>query len=349
MAPSRKFTARLGIYGVVLLYLLCDLHFCAGPLSRKLRSADPKSAAAAARAKEQGIVAVVYGVPLTLRQLDRAVAERMLLDGHQPADLPPQTLRLLRHAALDDLIDHEILRMKVKVSVTEFKVTPAEVDERFRRFAALFADPAELAAALKAEGIPGEAALRERLAARIQQEKYVESRIAPKTAVTEEEARTWFEEHREQLAIPERADLQWVFAATATPDEPAPEALVNALAALTAGTADISAVTRDLAAAPDFRVSRAWTTRNRLPDDLAGPVFELPPGQPALLRSRAGWHLVAIAARQPARQREFAEAAAEITAALQAVKRRDFSAAFRAELRKHEDRAITIYREVLDP
>nr|MCU0780651.1 peptidylprolyl isomerase [Akkermansiaceae bacterium] len=170
--------------------------------------------------------------------------------------------------------------------------------------------PGELAAALKAEGIPDEAALRDRLAARIQQEKYVESRIAPKTTVTEEEARAWFEEHRAQLAIPERADLQWVFAATATPDEPAPEALANAMAALTAGTAGFSAVARDLAATPNFRVSRAWTTRDRLPDGLAGPVFDLPPGQPTLLRTRAGWHLVLIATRQPARQRDFAESAA---------------------------------------
>lgn len=28
MSPVGKFTLRLGIYGAVFVYLVCDLHFC---------------------------------------------------------------------------------------------------------------------------------------------------------------------------------------------------------------------------------------------------------------------------------------------------------------------------------
>lgn len=353
MTTVGKFTLRLGIYGAVFVYLICDLNFCSGPLSRKLRSGDPKSAAAVAKARAQGIVAVVYGTPITLRQLDRAMAERLLMDGRRLDELTPQTREMLRFAALDDLIDHEILRMKVKVSTAEYKVTPAEVDERFRRFAALFADAGELAAALQAEGIGGESALRERLAARLQQEKYVESRIAPQTAVTEDEAREWFDRQQDRLKVPEQVELHWIFAGSTDSADAAPEALQQGLARLAAKSTDFGTLARELSdgpsALPQVRVSREWTTRERLPADLAAPVFDLPPGQPALLRGKSGWNLVEVAASQPARPRSFEEARAEITAALEAVKRREMIAAFRTELRKHENRAITIYREVLGP
>jgi parvulin-like peptidyl-prolyl isomerase len=352
MSPVGKFTLRLGIYGAVFVYLVCDLHFCQGPLSRKLRNTDPNSPEAVARAREAGIVAVVYGNPLDRRQLDRAVAERLWAEGRKPADLTPQTRKLVRYAALDDLIDHELLRMKVKVNAESFKLTPDEIDVRYQRFVARFATPDELSAALAEQGLGSAADLRERLAGRMQQERYVESRIGPKAVVGEDEARKWFEEHRESLAVPERIEVRQVFLATLErPAEEARAVLDKALAALRDKSKDFATLARELSEDPaskDRGGALGWMTRGRLPADFAEPVFALPVNEPALVRTKLGWHLIEVTARKPAEPRTFESAKAEVIAALEADKRRAVIAAFRTELRRMESRAITIYRDVVE-
>ncbi len=352
MSPVGKFTLRLGIYGAVFVYLVCDLHFCQGPLSRKLRSTDPNSPEAIARAREVGIVAVVYGNPLDRRQLDRAVAERMWAEGRKAGDLTPQTRKLVRYAALEDLIDHELLRMKVKVNAESFKLTPEEIDARYQRFAARFATKEELSAALAEQGLGSEADLRERLAGRMQQERYVESRIGPMAVVSEDEARKWFEEHGESLALPERIEVRQVFLATL--DRPADEAqaaLEKGLAALRDKSKDFAALAKELSedeASKQNGGALGWMTRGRLPADFAEPVFALPVNEPTLVRTKLGWHLVEVTARKAAEPRTFESAKTEVMAALEADKRRAVIAAFRADLRKMESRAITIYRDVVE-
>lgn len=208
--------------------------FLPGPLSRKLRSTDPNSPEAIARAREVGIVAVVYGNPLDRRQLNRAVAERMWAEGRKAGDLTPQTRKLVRYAALEDLIDHELLRMKVKVNAESFKLTPEEIDARYQRFAARFATKEELSAALAEQGLGSEADLRERLAGRMQQERYVESRIGPMAVVSEEEERgNGSRSTANPLRCRNRIEVRQVFLATL--DRPADEAqaaLEKGLAAL---------------------------------------------------------------------------------------------------------------------
>lgn len=352
MTRIGKFTLRLGIYGVVFLYLICDLHFCKGPLSRKLRSGDPNTPEAIARARELGIVAVVYGNPINRNQLQRAVVARLWLEGRSEADLNPELRKMVRYAALDDLIDHDLLRMKVKVNAEAFKLTEEEIDGRFRRFTERFATKEELAAALEAQGVGSEDDLRERLAARIQQEKYVESRIGPKTVVTDEDARKWFDEHREELKTPERIEVRQVFLATL--DRSADEAkavLETALAALQDKSRDFATLARELSedsASKGRGGALGWMTRSRLPADFAEPVFALSPGEPALVRTKLGWHLVEVTGRKPEEPREFATAKPEIIAALAALARRQMIADFRNELRKMESRAITIYRDVVE-
>lgn len=352
MNPTAKFALKLGIYGAVFAYLAGDLYLCSGPLSRKLRTYDPTTPAAMARARELGIVAVVYGNPLTRSQLDRAVAERMAAEGRKDEDLTPQLRKMMRYAALDDLIDHELLRMKVKANAEAFKLTQEEIEERYRRFAARFATPDDLAAALKNEGAGSVADFKERLAARIQQDKYVESRIAPQVKVTHEEAREWFAAHQKELAMPERLRARHIFVATL--DRPADEArarLEPALAALKGGSKDFATLARELSEDESNKSTGGdlgWFTSVRLPADFAAPVAALPLNEPTLLRTKLGWHLVELTARKPAEARTFESAREEVFSALEAVKRRKVIADFRKELRRMEDRAVTIYREVMD-
>jgi peptidyl-prolyl cis-trans isomerase D len=352
MTPLGRFTLRLAIYGTVAAWLAGDLFVFHGPLRRRIDLADPKSPEAVRLAKSQGVVARVFNHRITRDQLERAVHERLWLEGKKPTDLTPENLKLVRYAALDELIDHELLRVKAKVNATELKVTDQEVNERLRHLLGRFESKDEMEAAMKSQGIANESDLRDRLAARIQQEKYVELKTGPLAVVTEEEARAWFEQNRDKLALPERVRARHVFIATLNrPDEEAKVLLETALTDLTSGKTDFPTLAASLSEDPASKAQGGdlgWMSRVRLPEDFSAPVFSLKPNTPTLLRTRIGWHLVEVTERKPKEQREFEQARGEVLAALEAMKRREAAREFRSALRRFEAEKIDVYHDMLD-
>lgn len=346
MTSVGKFTLRLAIYGLVLAYLAGDLFVFHGPLRRRLDLADPDSAAAVAEARRTGVVATVFNHKITMDQLDRAVRERLWLDGRKVGDLTPEDLRLIRYVALNELIDHELLRVKAKANAPDLIVTDEEVDERLRRLASRFESRDAMEKSMKSQGIADESELRERIAARIQQERYVESKVAPLCEVKEEEARSWFSEHRKELEIPGRIEVRHVFLATLD-KEPGEvktklEAALADLKADKKSFADLAAELSEDAASKPRGGRLGWITRDRLSADFTAPVFALDENEPALVRTKLGWHLVEVTGRKPARARGFDDARDEIVAALEAAKRRQAVADYREALRKFEAAKIRI-------
>lgn len=351
MTPLKKFTLRLVIYGAVLGWLAGDLFVFHGPLSRKIERADPNSPESVADAKANGVVARVFNLRITRSQLDRAVRERLWLEGKSVEALAPEVRRIARYAALDELIDHELLRIKAKANAPDLTVGEAELDERMRRFLERFESKDAMLSAMKAQGLGGEQDLRDRLAARIQQEKYVASKIEPLARVTDEEAREWFDEHQQELANPERIQVRHVFIPTL--DHPAEEAkakLDAALAELIGGQKDFTTLAKELSedsATREAGGSLGWMSRERLPADFAASVFPLPLNQPSLVRTRIGWHLVEVTAREPAAPRAFEQAKSEVLAALAAIKRRQAVTEYRAALRRFEAAKIDVYHDMM--
>ena len=331
-----KVLTRLAIL-VLVSYLLCDA-LVQGPVlrwviaSRAVVTAD--------------LIARVYGHPITRSQVERAVCERLWLEGQTKESLTPEACIAVRKAAFDDLIDHELLRAKAGADDPRFAVSEAELGERLRRFGRRFESPAAMLAALRSQGIGGESELRAMLAARLRQEKYVESRIGPLAVVTEAEARQWVDANRQTLAIPERVEARHVFIATLEcPPDQARTKLAAALADLTAERKDFATLARELSEDPatsETGGSLGWMTRERLPADFTAPVFALELNQPALLQSHLGWHLIEVTGRKPAEPRTFDQAKPEIIAALEAVKRQSAISEFRAALRKFEAPHIEI-------
>ena len=340
---------RLGIYAGVVVYLICDLRFCAGPLSRRISKTDPNSPQAIAMATVGSIVARVGDYHIHRSQLERAVQERLWSEGRTAAEWSAPERKSIRDAALEDLIDHELLRTKVEENPFALKVGAEELDERVRRFNARFSSKAELDIAMASQGIASERDLRDRLGAHIQQEKYVESRIAPLIQVSEEDARKWFEDNRQDLTTPERVEARHIFLPTLERDaDEAKQTLLNALASLTDGSRDFATLAREVSEDPltkDAGGALGWMTRERLPADLAEPLFAMPLHQPGLVRSKLGWHLLEVTARKPAEPRSFEQARPEILSALEAVQRRKATAEFRVALRKFEAKNIEISRQ----
>lgn len=320
------------------LYLAGDAFLFRGPVSQWLHSLfDPATAPLAAR---------VAGRPITRSQLDRALHERLWREGKLISTLTPAEAKSARDAALEDLIDHELLRREVEVATPEIAVSEEEINAASRRLLGRFENQSALETAMKSQGIPDAKSLRARLAARIQQEKFIARRISPSIAVTDAEAREWFDQHQPSLALPERIEARHIFIATLdqAPEE-AKQKLDAALLELTAKKKDFATLARELSGDPASRAEGGhlgWMTRDRLPADFAAPVFALATNIPTPVRTKLGWHLVEVTARKPAEPRTFEQAKPEIIAALEAVKRRQASGDFRNSLRKAATAEIEI-------
>jgi parvulin-like peptidyl-prolyl isomerase len=348
---TKGFVIRIFLFSALLLYLGGDLFLFNGPLRKRIQRGLPDSPESIAAAKAQGVVARVLHLPILGSQLERATRERLWLRGKKLDDLTPQQRRIERLAALEDLIDHQLLRIKTKHNATGLPVAETEIDEALKRLATRFESPDQMRKEMAAEGIGSEKELRLRIGGRLQQQKYVESRIAPAIEVTEEEARAWYQSHAKELARPERIEARQIFLSTLGRD--AAEARVTlekALDDLTAKRKDFAALAAELSGDPRTKGAGGnlgWLTRDRLPADFAAPLFALPLKRPALLRTKLGWHLVEVTARKPAEPRSFEEARAEVTAALQAVKRREATREFRKALRAQEGRYIEVFADMI--
>jgi len=351
MSPLQKFTLRLIIYGGLVAYLLADLFLFHGPLAKQIDAGNPFSAENLTIAKSNGVVARVYTHQITLGQLDRAINERLWLTGAE-APKAPDALKLLRYAALNDLIDHELLRTKSMAYTTEVKVSDKELETRLQRFQARFYSENAMIKAMKSQGIPDMTALRERLIAHIQQEKYVALKIGPMTQVTEEEARAWYDEHRETLSNPEQIEVQHIFLTSLNHnDAEAQQILNNALVSLQNSSKDFPSIAHEISEDPTSQGnggSIGWVSRHRLPDDLAKALFDLPLNQTSIIQSKIGWHLAEVTGRKAAQPKSYESAKPEIIAAIEATKRREAIQKFRQALRQFEAKRITIFHDMME-
>ena len=351
MRAFTKFSLRFGIYLVVVGYIAGDLFLFNGPLNRRIQSSNPDSPESIAKAKANGVVARVFNHQITRPQLEHAIHERLWLEGRERAELSPGELKLVTYAALGDLIDHQLLRVKTKVNTLELPVTDAEIDERLNRFARKFDAKADLHAAMKKMGIRDETSLRNRIAARIQQEKYVAMRVDPLVKVSEEEVRGFYEANKDSLAHPERIRAKHIFIATlAKPSDEAKQTLEKALSDLNAGKKDFATLAKELSDDPSTKQiggDLGWMSKSRLPADFAEGVFTLAKDKPTLVRTKLGWHLVIVTDRKPAEPRPLEETKGEIIAALSAVKRHQAVKDFRSALRTHVGDKIDIFHDQL--
>ncbi|MEO5917078.1 MAG: peptidylprolyl isomerase [Luteolibacter sp.] len=320
-------------------YLLGDAFLVKGPVSRWLHSAlNPKTEPLAARVSTQLI---------SSRQLDRAVIERLWLEGKSAAALPPTDLKAARDAALNDLIDESLLDLQTKALTPQLVVNPQEINGRIVRLSARFENKAAFDAAMKSQGIATEQDLRDRLAAMIRREKYIELRITPAIKISDDEARKWFEDNKQAIALPERIEARQVFIATLDhPPEEAKQKLDAALLELTEKKKDFPILAKELSedsATKDSGGNLGWMTRDRLPADFATPVFAMELNRPALVRTKLGWHLVEVTAHKLAEARTFEQAKSEILAALETIKRHDATEDLRKSLRNAAVGKIEIF------
>ena len=349
---SKSFVVRMVLWSVVILYLVLDFLVFSGPIKRELRRMMPTDADKLETAVREGICARVHGAPIYLGQVNRRVQENLWRAGRKQENVSPKEMKLLRWVALNELIDEHVLRIKVRVNRDEYPVSDAEIDAEVARFEKRFAPTGGLDEALAAQGIKDRKELRYRLAARLQQEKYVQKQIKKAITVGEGEVRDWYDKHKKELMMPERRRVRHIFlAALDHPSDEAKAVLEGHLKSLLEKKTSFSTVAGEVS--EDERSKKkggdlGWMRRDRLPGDFAAAVFASSSNKPFLFRTKLGWHIAEVTGVKPPALPGYDDVREEIRHAISDSRRDDAIEQARRQLRYLERKKVVIYQVVLE-
>ncbi|GAA5494851.1 chaperone SurA [Rubritalea halochordaticola] len=352
MKMSSKFVIRLGLWSVLMLYLLFDLVLFNGPLKRSVRKMQGFPEEKLASDMERQVVARVFDKPILLSQVDYGVDKILWRTGRTRNDVSKSERIALRNSVLQELIDQYIFRIKVKLNADEYPVSDEEIEAALRRFASRFTTKDELFKAMDDMGFEGEKELRFRLAAKLQQDKYLEAHIAPGIVVSEEEAKQWYEDHKKELTTPASLRARHIFLAALTnKEEEATQKLEDALKKITSQeetfenlAASLSEDERNKNSGGDL----GWMTQSRLPLDFSTPVFALPKGKAQIIRTKLGWHLIEVTDKKEPQLRSYEELKPEIFASLETTRRKAAIKDYRERLRYREKEHVIIHQDMLE-
>ena len=352
MKMSSKFVIRLAIWCVLMLYLLFDLVLFEGPLKNQVYRMQGSPTQKLGNDLERGIVARVFAKPIYLSQVDYAVDDHLWRSGRSREDVAKSERLALRKFALRELCDHSLLREKVSLNDKEYPVSEAEIDAAMLRFASRFTNPQDLTQAMDDFGFEGEKELRFRIAARLQQNKYLDYHIARGIAVTEADARSWYAEHSDALTTPALRKVRHIFlAALSHSEEDAQRSLKEALESLESGTNDFASLSSKLS--DDERSKKVggdlgWLSQQRLPNDFSEAVFALAPHKPTIITTTLGWHLVEITGTKPAKLESFETLETEVIVAMETSRRKDAVTQYRKNLHRQHPDKLVIHASVLE-
>ncbi|MDP7108141.1 MAG: hypothetical protein QGH41_13730, partial [Roseibacillus sp.] len=114
---------RAVLYAIVILYLMVDLFLIGGPLRKSFARKAPNSPDVIEAVKGEGVVARIHYQPILLTQVERRVEENLWRAGRSLEGIPREERLLLRRESLNELIDLNLLRLKVRFSQSEVPVS----------------------------------------------------------------------------------------------------------------------------------------------------------------------------------------------------------------------------------
>ncbi len=266
------------------------------------------------------VVAKIDGQAVTKEDLLSRAAEARGALAERGFPPPPPTRDFYR-SVLDDIIGNRLLHADLKAKGIG---APAEqVEARFAQIRGQFPSPEEFSKALAARGFD-EKRLRADLEEGLAVQHWVEQTVMPSIAVTEAEARKFYDDNPEQMQEPESVLASHVLVAVpqgaSDADKSARRERAAELRAKIAGGADFAAVAResseDTGSAPrggDLgRVYRGQTV-----PAFEAAAFGLAPGtlsEP--VESPFGFHIIRVAEKKPAGKLEFDRVKERITQVL---------------------------------
>ena len=283
-------------------------------------------------------MARVNGVPITRLELDRAV-KVMLAQNQVQEPLPPETMKQAEDAALDQLISAELLYQQA--SKLEVKDLDKQIAEKVAQNKAKFSSEAEFEKALKGvEMTPRD--MEDFTRKDILISNFIEKRFSAKAAITEAEARKFYDENLDQyFRKPESARASHILIGadeTASPEvrNKAKEKALAILKRVKAGE-DFAALAKSESTCPSSAQGGDLGpfTKGQMVPPFESAAFALKPGEVSdVVETQFGYHIIKLTEKQDASTESFDSVKGKITEFLKRDKVQKELTAYLEELRK---------------
>jgi hypothetical protein len=269
-------------------------------------------------------VATVNGDAVSQSEVGIELRNTLWRRGEVWKDLDAALKQARRKEALDRRIEQKLLE---SWSPSPANLPAAQVqasEDAFQQFLKQFEPPEGWKPRLEMQRV-SEVQMRERITSEVCQgnaiELWLKTQRKESPEQTENAARAWFDQHRDQYRVPERARVSHIFLTGHNQEKPDRSGEISEInRKLTAGEATLESLAAKFS--EDERSNKAggslgWIGRDRLPEDFAEQVFKLPLGKASEpFRTKLGWHIVLVQERRPSRLLEFPEVKDEIIAHL---------------------------------
>lgn len=270
-------------------------------------------------------VATVDGEKITRAQLDEALGEAVAASGIEADALTAEQKMEGYRQILDDLIMDKLLGKAAE----GIQVSQAEVDAEIAKLKGQFPTEEEFKAQLDAVGQTPDK-LAETLSKIMKQRQWVESQIGESTAVTEADAKKFYEENQSEFEQPEQVKASHIlFLVKPDDSEEAAKAQLEKAkeaAAKAKKGGDFSALAKESSEEPGAKESGGdlgFFTKDRMVPEFAEAAFTLKPGDISEpVRTQFGWHVIKVEEKKPAGMSPFEEVKDQLEAYLKADKQR---------------------------
>ncbi len=325
-------TMKLALCLVVATYLVVDLSVWHGPLDHWVNARLDAA---------HHVVARVGGQAISDEDLDHATQEVLFRRGEDWGKLDVEAKDKARKEVLQQLTDRLLVRAATLAEATPLH--PAKgVEQELQLFIKQFPLDTDYPARLPLQQVT-EVGLRARMQAALDDQAWIERQIAPQlNAVTEAEARAWFEAHREQLIVPERFHAAHLFLEGHEPKKTDREPEIRELyRQITTGEVSFEALIAKASEDDHTKMQGGdlgWFSRERMPKDFMAAVTALQLGRMSQpVHTWLGWHVIKLIEKKPARAPMFEEVEEEVLARLRNERREAAVEALLLKLRDVEN------------
>ena len=271
-------------------------------------------------------VATVDGDKISKAQLDEVFDKAVQMTGVKAADLTSEQKMEGYRQLLDELITEKL----VTKAAAGFTVPQAEVDAQIAKIKAQFPSEEDFGKQLAQVGQSPEQ-LNDTIRKMLQQEQWLESQIAGKTEVTDEEAKQFYEANKAEFQQPDTVKASHILFLVSKEDsqeivDQKLEAAKMAEARAKKGE-DFGALAKELSEEPGAKESGGdlgFFPKDRMVPEFSEVAFSQKVGDISdPVRTQFGWHVIKVTDKKAAGTVPYEEVKAQLITYLKAKKREE--------------------------
>lgn len=294
----------------------------AAPEAQAPATAAPEAAAVALKDP----VATVDGEPISKAQLDEAFNEALKAAG-MPAGEIPEAQKMEGYR---QILDRLIMDKLISKAASGVEVPQADIDKQIAEIKAQFPNEEAFSKQLADVGQTPEK-FNENLKKMLQQEKWVMSKVEDKTAVTEDEAKKFYDENKQEFETGETVQashILFMVKPDASEEESKKQLEAAKKAIARAKKEDFATLAKELSEEPGAAESGGdlgYFEHDRMVPEFADAAFkqkvDTVSAEP--VKTQFGWHVIKVTDKKPARTEPFEEVKEKLIAYLKRMKERE--------------------------